>query len=145
MPGKVNPTQCEALTMVCCQVFGNQTTVTMAASQGHFELNVYKPVLAYALLHSVKLAGDAAHPQDRLRHRRQKRQDRAREGHFARRGGGRRWLCDDGRIRRAGAAGKDDRAGLTIKRKSPLHYRSLICEGSAPFPSSDHPSEGGTP
>jgi len=60
MPGKVNPTQCEALTMVCCQVFGNQTTVTVAASQGHFELNVYKPVLAYALLQSVKLLADAA-------------------------------------------------------------------------------------
>ena len=60
MPGKVNPTQCEALTMVCCQVFGNQTTVTVAASQGHFELNIYKPVLAYALLQSVKLLTDAA-------------------------------------------------------------------------------------
>ena len=51
MPGKVNPTQCEALTMVCCQVFGNQTTITVAGSQGHFELNVYKPVLA--LLHAA--------------------------------------------------------------------------------------------
>jgi len=60
MPGKVNPTQCEALTMVCCQVFGNQTTVTIAASQGHFELNVYNPVLAYALLQSTKLLADAA-------------------------------------------------------------------------------------
>ena len=60
MPGKVNPTQCEALTMVCCQVFGNQTTVTVAGSQGHFELNVYKPVMAYALLQSVKLLSDAA-------------------------------------------------------------------------------------
>jgi fumarate hydratase, class II len=60
MPGKVNPTQVEALTMVCCQVFGNQTTVTMAGSQGHFELNVYKPVLAYALLQSVKLLTDSA-------------------------------------------------------------------------------------
>jgi fumarate hydratase class II len=60
MPGKVNPTQSEALTMVCCQVFGNQTVVTMAGSQGHFELNVYKPVLAHALLQSVRLLGDAA-------------------------------------------------------------------------------------
>ncbi|BAT59340.1 fumarate hydratase class II [Variibacter gotjawalensis] len=60
MPGKVNPTQCEALTMVCCQVFGNQTTVTVAASQGHFELNVYKPVMAYAFLQSVRLLADAA-------------------------------------------------------------------------------------
>ena len=60
MPGKVNPTQSEALTMACCQVFGNQTAVTVAGSQGHFELNVYNPVLAYALLQSVKLLADAA-------------------------------------------------------------------------------------
>jgi fumarate hydratase class II len=60
MPGKVNPTQSEALTMACCQVFGNQTAVTIAGSQGHFELNVYNPVLAYALLQSVKLLADAA-------------------------------------------------------------------------------------
>jgi fumarate hydratase class II len=60
MPGKVNPTQAEALTMVCCQVFGNNTAVTVAGSQGHFELNVFKPVMAYALLQSVKLLGDAA-------------------------------------------------------------------------------------
>jgi fumarate hydratase class II len=60
MPGKVNPTQSEALTMVCCQVFGNHTTITMAASQGHLELNVYKPVIAYALLGSIGLLGDAA-------------------------------------------------------------------------------------
>src|SRR3954468_2640802 len=51
MPGKVNPTQCEAMTMVCCQVFGNHTAITVAGSQGHFELNVYKPVLAYNMLH----------------------------------------------------------------------------------------------
>jgi fumarate hydratase class II len=60
MPGKVNPTQCEALTMVCCQVFGNHTTVTVGASQGHFELNVYKPVLAYGMLQSIRLLADAA-------------------------------------------------------------------------------------
>src|SRR5215813_13488003 len=60
MPGKVNPTQCEALTMVCCQVFGNQTTVTVAASQGHLELNVFKPVLAYNMLQSIRLLADAA-------------------------------------------------------------------------------------
>jgi fumarate hydratase class II len=60
MPGKVNPTQAEALTMVCCQVFGNQTTITVAASQGHFELNVYKPVIAQALLQSIRLLADAA-------------------------------------------------------------------------------------
>jgi fumarate hydratase class II len=60
MPGKTNPTQSEALTMVCCQVFGNQTTITLAGSQGHFELNVYKPVMAYAMLQSIRLLGDAA-------------------------------------------------------------------------------------
>ncbi len=60
MPGKVNPTQSEALTMVCCQVFGNQTAITIAGSQGHFELNVYKPVLAYAMLQSIRLLADAA-------------------------------------------------------------------------------------
>jgi fumarate hydratase class II len=59
MPGKVNPTQCEAITMVCCQVFGNQTTVTVAGSQGHFELNVYKPVLAYCMMNSIQLLSDA--------------------------------------------------------------------------------------
>src|SRR6266702_1102323 len=58
MPGKVNPTQCEAMTMVCCQVFGNHATVTVAGSQGHFELNVYKPVLAYCMMHSIQLMSD---------------------------------------------------------------------------------------
>jgi fumarate hydratase class II len=60
MPGKTNPTQSEALTMVCCQVFGNHTAITTAASQGHFELNVYKPVLAYNMLQSIRLLADAA-------------------------------------------------------------------------------------
>jgi fumarate hydratase class II len=60
MPGKVNPTQCEAMTMVCCQVFGNQTTITIAGSQGHFELNVYKPVLAYGMMHSIQLLADVS-------------------------------------------------------------------------------------
>ncbi|HEY2757939.1 MAG TPA: class II fumarate hydratase [Pseudolabrys sp.] len=60
MPGKTNPTQSEAMTMVCCQVFGNQTTITVAGSQGHFELNVYKPLLAHAMLQSIRLLGDAA-------------------------------------------------------------------------------------
>ena len=59
MPGKTNPTQSEALTMVCCQVFGNNTAITVAGSQGHFELNVYKPVMAYAMLQSIRLLGDA--------------------------------------------------------------------------------------
>jgi fumarate hydratase, class II len=58
MPGKVNPTQCEAMTMVCCQVFGHHTTITIAGSQGHFELNVYKPVLAYGMMHSIQLMAD---------------------------------------------------------------------------------------
>jgi fumarate hydratase class II len=61
MPGKVNPTQCEAMTMVCCQVFGNHTAITVAGSQGHFELNVYKPVLAYCMMHSIQLLADASH------------------------------------------------------------------------------------
>jgi fumarate hydratase class II len=60
MPGKTNPTQSEALTMVCCQVFGNNTTITTAGSQGHFELNVFKPVLAHAMLQSIRLMSDAA-------------------------------------------------------------------------------------
>ncbi len=60
MPGKVNPTQCEAMTMVCCQIFGNHTAITVAGSQGHFELNVYKPVLAHCMLQSIQLMADAA-------------------------------------------------------------------------------------
>ncbi|HEV7873536.1 MAG TPA: class II fumarate hydratase [Enterovirga sp.] len=60
MPGKVNPTQAEALTMVCCQVIGNGTTVSMAGSQGHFELNVFKPVIANAVLQSIRLLADAS-------------------------------------------------------------------------------------
>ncbi|NHK27859.1 class II fumarate hydratase [Parvularcula flava] len=60
MPGKVNPTQCEAMTMVCAQVMGNNTTVSFAGSQGHFELNVFKPVIAYNTLQSIRLLSDAA-------------------------------------------------------------------------------------
>jgi len=60
MPGKVNPTQCEALTQVCCQVFGNHTALTFADSQGHFELNVYRPVMALNFLQSVRLLADAS-------------------------------------------------------------------------------------
>ena len=59
MPGKVNPTQAEALTMVCAQVMGNHVTITIAGAQGHFELNVFKPVLALNLLQSIRLLGDA--------------------------------------------------------------------------------------
>ena len=60
MPGKVNPTQAEALTMVCAQVMGNDAAVGFAGSQGHFELNVFKPVIAYNVLQSLQLLGDAA-------------------------------------------------------------------------------------
>jgi fumarate hydratase class II len=60
MPGKVNPTQCEALTQVCIQVFGNNSSISFAGSQGHFELNVYNPVMAYNFLQSVQLLADAA-------------------------------------------------------------------------------------
>ena len=60
MPGKVNPTQCEAMTQVCVQIFGNNATIAFAGSQGHFELNVYNPVMAYNFLQSVRLMADAA-------------------------------------------------------------------------------------
>ncbi|MDG1341314.1 MAG: class II fumarate hydratase [Paracoccaceae bacterium] len=60
MPGKVNPTQCEALTQVCAHVFGNDAAVGFAGSQGHFELNVYKPMMAYNVLQSMQLLGDAS-------------------------------------------------------------------------------------
>ena len=61
MPGKVNPTQCEAMTMVCAQVMGNHVAVTVAGSHGHLELNVFKPVIIYNVLQSMKLIGDASH------------------------------------------------------------------------------------
>ncbi len=60
MPGKVNPTQCEALTMVCAQVMGNHSAVSIAGSQGHFELNVFKPVMIYNVLQSIRLLADSA-------------------------------------------------------------------------------------
>jgi fumarate hydratase, class II len=60
MPGKVNPTQSEAVTMVCCQVFGNHTAITVGGSQGHFELNVYKPLLAYCMMNSIQLMTDVS-------------------------------------------------------------------------------------
>ena len=59
MPGKVNPTQCEALTMVCAQVMGNDVAVSVGGMQGQYELNVFKPVMAANLLHSAELLGDA--------------------------------------------------------------------------------------
>jgi fumarate hydratase class II len=58
MPGKVNPTQAEAMTMVCCQVMGNHTAITIGGSQGHFELNVFKPMMIHNLLHSIRLLSD---------------------------------------------------------------------------------------
>ena len=60
MPGKVNPTQVEAITMVCSQILGNDTSISFAGSQGHFELNVYKPMISYNMLQSLQLIGDAA-------------------------------------------------------------------------------------
>ena len=59
MPGKVNPTQCEAMTMVCTQVMGNDTTITLAGASGNFELNVYRPVIAYNIIQSIRLLTDA--------------------------------------------------------------------------------------
>ncbi|MBW4661532.1 MAG: class II fumarate hydratase [Drouetiella hepatica Uher 2000/2452] len=61
MPGKVNPTQCEAMTMVCVQVMGNDAAIAIAGSQGNFELNVFKPVMIFNLLNSIRLLADAAH------------------------------------------------------------------------------------
>src|SRR5699024_8625045 len=59
MPGKINPTQAEALTMVCVQVMGNNTTISVAASQGNFELNAYMHIIAYNFLHSIRLLTDS--------------------------------------------------------------------------------------
>jgi len=64
MPGKVNPTQCEALTMVCAQVMGNDVAITVGGTQGHYELNVFKPMMAYNLLQSAQLIGDACRSFD---------------------------------------------------------------------------------
>ena len=61
MPGKVNPTQCEALTMVCAQIMGNDVAVTVGGAQGHYELNVFKPMMARNILESARLLGDACH------------------------------------------------------------------------------------
>jgi fumarate hydratase class II len=60
MPGKVNPTQCEALTQVCAHIHGNNSAMTFAGSQGHFELNVFNPMMSYNLLQSIRLLADAA-------------------------------------------------------------------------------------
>lgn len=61
MPGKVNPTQCEALTMVCIRVIANDLAITMAGSQGNFELNVFKPLIAYDILNSINILTDGCH------------------------------------------------------------------------------------
>ena len=78
MPGKVNPTQAEALTMVCAHVMGNDAAVGFAGSQGHFELNVYKPMMAYNVLQSMQLLGDAADVLHRQLRRRASRPTRTR-------------------------------------------------------------------
>ena len=59
MPGKVNPTQCEAVTMVCAKIIGNHTGITVAGSHGHFELNVFKPLIAYNILQSIDILADS--------------------------------------------------------------------------------------
>jgi fumarate hydratase class II len=64
MPGKVNPTQCEALAMACCQVVGNDMAIAMGAAQGHFELNTFKPLIAHNVLQSIRLLADATHSFD---------------------------------------------------------------------------------
>ena len=58
MPGKVNPTQCEAMTMLCAQVFGNDVTINVSGASGNFELNVFKPVMIYNFLQSTRLLAD---------------------------------------------------------------------------------------
>ena len=60
MPGKINPTQCEAMTMVCLQVMGNDVSITIAGSSGNFELNVFRPLIALNILQSIQLLGDAS-------------------------------------------------------------------------------------
>ena len=80
MPGKVNPTQAEALTMVCAQVIGNDTAIAVAGTHGHFQLNVFKPVMIHNLLQSVRLLGDAVRQLRRplrRRHRGRPRSARA--------------------------------------------------------------------
>jgi fumarate hydratase class II len=123
MPGKVNPTQCEALTMVCVQVMGNDAAIGFAGSQGNFELNVFKPVLIYNFLHSVRLLTDACHSfeehcvvgiepdrEDRLRQRRAHRQDRAQGGNEPARGSDPAWLAHRGGVRPSDGARAHDPA-----------------------------------
>jgi len=81
MPGKVNPTQCEAMAMVCAQVIGNHTAVTVAGAQGHLELNVFKPVIAHNVLQSIRLLADAALSFTDRQTRARQREFLARRGH----------------------------------------------------------------
>ena len=77
MPGKVNPTQCEAMTMVCVQVIGNDAAIAIAGSQGNFELNVFKPVIIHNFLHSITLLADACACVQRALRRRDRAEPRA--------------------------------------------------------------------
>ena len=153
MPGKVNPTQCEAMTMVCVQVIGNDTAVAVAGSQGNFELNVFKPLIIHNVLHSIRLLGDACrsfteHCVEELEPNREQIErhltnslmlvtalnphigyDKAaktakkarRPEQDAARGVRGTGLPDRRRIRRAGAAGEDDRAGRVMDGKLGSH------------------------
>jgi fumarate hydratase, class II len=134
MPGKVNPTQAEAMTMVCTQVMGNSATVVFAASQGHFELNVFKPVIANAVLQSIRILADASisfadncvvgiEPnRERLAElmQRQDRQGRPQERHHPERGGAALRPRHGGGVRRRGPPRNHAGAGVTAKRVKSL-------------------------
>ena len=77
MPGKVNPTQCEALTMLCCQVFGNDVAVNFGGASGNFELNVFKPLIIHNFLQSVRLLADGCASFDEHCARRHRAEPRA--------------------------------------------------------------------
>ena len=77
MPGKVNPTQCEAMLMVCAQVIGNDTTIALSGASGNFELNVFMPVIAVSALQSVRLLGDACRSFRKKLHRRHRTKSEA--------------------------------------------------------------------
>ncbi len=143
MPGKVNPTQCEALTMVCAQVFGNDAAVSFAGSQGNFELNVYKPVIIHNVLGSIRLLADAcdsfrencvagleidqvrietlmrrAQSLHRLRQRREGREEGAQGGHDAARSRGRARSPHGREVRRGRLTRRDDRSGIVRCRSN---------------------------
>jgi len=148
MPGKVNPTQCEALTMLACQVMGNDVAIGMAGSAGSFELNAFKPVIAHNLLQSIRLladgvrsfdehcaagsarahrraggaladAGDRAGAAHRLRPRGRDREEGARRAHHAARGGDRHRLRERRAVRRLGATGGHDPQPLSPAPRRP--------------------------